>query len=70
MPVGAPNSPARWLSENIDSIPAEHNFALMRMVDGSPTLVLSGTKAACSKAATDLTREVVCNLTTYRKSEA
>jgi hypothetical protein len=67
MPVGAPNSPARWLSENIGTIPAAHKFALMEMRDGQPVLVVSGTKATCKASLTDHTRQVVCELGQYRK---
>lgn len=62
MRIGAPNSPARWLSENIRTIPDEHGYALMR----GQTLVISGTKKACEAKVTDLTQEVVCELGKYR----
>ena len=68
MQVGAPNSPARWLSENIDSIPAGHTHALMEMVGGSPRLVVSGPKQLCRDHLTDHTRQVVCEIGKYRKS--
>ena len=68
MQVGAPNSPARWLSENIDSIPASHRYALVEMVDGSPRLVYSGAHVGCAVRMTDHTRQVVCELGKYRKS--
>lgn len=66
MSIGAPNSPARWLSENIASIPTHHRYALMGMEAGSPVLVMSGTKAECVGALTDDTRQVVCELDKYR----
>lgn len=66
MKIGAPNSAARWLSENIGSIPAKHGYALMQVVRGEQTLVMSGTKKACEAAVTDLTIQVVCELDKYR----
>lgn len=65
MTIGAPNSPARWLSENIDSIPTHHAYALMAMVDGSPVLVTSGTKSHCNATMTHA-QQVVCELDKYR----
>lgn len=66
MNVGAPHSPARWLSENIDSIPTHHTHALIGMDKGNPVLVTSGTKAECAGALTDGTRQTVCELDKYR----
>lgn len=65
--IGAPHSPARWLQENIASIPPEHGYALIEMVDGAPRLVVSGTKRACHAAATDKRTQVVCELDKYRR---
>ena len=76
MNVGAPNSPARWLSENIDTIPTHHKYALMAMVKGSPVFVMSGTKAECDAAQAahpdyaSALRSVVCQLDKYRKPVA
>jgi len=66
--IGAPNSAARWLSENIDSIPREHVFALMAVVRGQQTLVASGSKKTCDDAMKDchLAAAVVCELDKYR----
>jgi hypothetical protein len=68
MPIGAPNSPARWLSENVQSIPAHHRFALMRMEQGRAVLITSGTKKHCSKALSDDSKECVCDLEKYRQA--
>ena len=63
MNIGAPHSPARWLSENIGSLPAEHTHALMGR---GPVLIISGTKAECKAKVTDLTEQVICELGKYR----
>jgi hypothetical protein len=69
-PVGAPNSAARWLSENIGSIPGAHKYALMRLDRGVQVLVVSGSMAYCVGELTDDTREVVCSLDKYRDGTA
>lgn len=68
MRIGAPNSPARWLSENISEIPTEHDYALMGMRDGMPYVISFGTKKEMEAMVTDLTKEVICELSKYRKS--
>lgn len=69
MNIGAPHSPARWLSENIDSLDPKHNFALMESQSGRGSfLVTSGTKAHCQSVLTDLTKQVVCDLRNYRSN--
>lgn len=69
MNAGAPNSPARWLSENIETIPADHKYALIEVYEGSPRLLKSGTKEDCKRELHDHTKQVVCELSKYRKKE-
>ena len=64
--IGAPNSPARWLQDNVQWIPLNDKYALIEMVGGLPRLVVSGTKRACQSAMTDATRQVICELDKYR----
>lgn len=67
--IGAPGSPARFLSENINTIPADHQYALVGMGNGGAYLIMSGTKKKCQESATDLTKMVVCELGKYRQEQ-
>lgn len=68
MPVGAPNSAARWLSENIDSIPTHHTHALIGWRRGEAFVILSGTKDECEPmCAGDDMSHVLCELDHYRQ---
>lgn len=67
--IGMPGSPARWLSENVETLPAEHDFVLMEWKNGQGGPVTTGTKKHCQSMATDLTKQVVCDLRQYRKGE-
>lgn len=65
--IGSPGSPSRFLSENINTIPVEHKYALVGMGNGGAYLIISGTKKKCLESATDLTKMVVCELSKYRQ---
>jgi hypothetical protein len=65
---GAPNSPARWLHENISTIPTKDRYALMQVGNSGPFLVITGTKKLCQSKLTDDTIQVVCELSEYRQS--
>lgn len=66
MALGAPNSSARFLSENIDTIPTHHAYALIGWRRGEAFVMVSGTKDECRAMHSDDTAQVLCELDHYR----